>query len=140
MLFYLQFKFAIGLLEKYDLDVVTKELDGVSTNWYFLGKNIGVDTGKLDSIQRQHSHNHKVCLKEMLKCWLEHYYTTWSTIVAGLKASVDSQLADHLEAKYCFSEFTTTSPERNIYNAKRIAHKVKYAVANQYNTRVSKPN
>ena len=105
---YLQvyFHFALGLLEKSDLDLVTEELGGVSTKWYTLGNDFGLDSNELDSIRMKMSPNHKVCLKEMLNHWMEHFNitTTWSTVVAGLRTSVDSQLADHLEAKYCSSE------------------------------------
>ena len=101
---------AIGLLEKSDLDAVANELDAVSTNWYSLGKDLLItsDHGRLDSIRTQYQHD-KLRMREMLSYWLEHYpTTTWSEIVAGVRSSGDSQLADHLHSKYCSSEFTTT--------------------------------
>lgn len=97
-----------------DLDVVAKELDDVSTKWYPLGKAL---LGKihhnhvyLDSIRTEYPHDEKLCLREMLTYWLKNYihYTLWSDLAAGLRTTGDSQLADYLEEKYCFSELTTT--------------------------------
>ena len=97
---------AIGLLEESDLDVVANELDAVSRNWYTLGQNL-ISTQDLDSIRTKYP-NDKLRMREMLSYWLEYSPTTWSAIVAGLRSSGDSQLADHLHSKYCPSEFTTT--------------------------------
>ena len=114
LLLYLHF--AIGLLEKSDLDVVASELDAVSSKWYAvsskwytLGKELlpRDDHHLLDSIHTQHRHNPKIGLKQMLRRRMV-YYTTWSDITAGLRPLGDSQLADHLETKYCSSELTTT--------------------------------
>ena len=103
----LSLHFAIGLLEKSDLDVVANELEAVSRNWYTLGQNL-ISTQDLDSIRTRYPHD-KLRMWEMLSFWLEHYYsTTWSAIVAGVRSSGDSQLADNLHSKYCSSEFTTT--------------------------------
>ena len=100
---------AIGLLEESDLDVVANELDAVSTNWYSLGKDLlfAHRHDHLDSIRIQYPHD-KVRMREMLSYWLEHQFATWSAIVAGVRSSGDSQLADHLHSKHCSSEFTTT--------------------------------
>ena len=99
---------AIGLLEKSDLDEVANELNAVSRNWYTLGKDLLItsDHGYLDAIRTQYAHD-KLRMREMLSYLLEHYpTTTWSEIVAGVRSSGDSQLADHLHSKYCSSEFT----------------------------------
>ena len=100
---------AIGVLEESDLDVVANELDAVSTNWYTVGRELLTTHhhDHLDSIRTQYSDD-KLRMREMLSYWLEKYYTTWSAIVAGVRSSGDSQLADHLHSKYCPSEFTTT--------------------------------
>ena len=103
--------FAIGLLEKTDLDVVAKELDGITTKWYTLGQDLlaqGYAQGHLDSIHTQYSHDSKACLREMLSKRMGSYPTTWSDIIAGLRRSGVSQLADYLQTKYCSSELTTT--------------------------------
>ena len=99
---------AIGVLEKSDLDAVANELDAVSRNWYTLGQNL-IPTQDLDSIRTRYTHD-KLRMREMLSHRLENYYPTptWSDIVAGVRSSGDSQLADHLHSKYCSSEFTTT--------------------------------
>ena len=100
---------AIGLLEKSDLDAVANELDAVSTNWYRLGKDLlhTLDHDDLDSIRAQYPDD-KLRMREMLSLRLKYQYATWSDIVAVLRSSGDSQLADHLYSKYCSSEFTTT--------------------------------
>ena len=105
----LSLHFAIGLLEESDLDVVANELDAVSTNWYSLGKYLLFTHHQdhLDSIRTRYQHD-KLRIREMLTYRLENYLTTWSDIVAGVRTSGDSQLADHLHSKYCSSEFTTT--------------------------------
>ena len=100
---------AIGLLEESDLDAVANKLDVVSRNWDMLGRELLYnDNDHLDSIRTQYPHD-KLRMREMVSYWLEHYSTTtWSEIVAVLRSSGDSQLADHLHSKYCSSEFTTT--------------------------------
>ena len=100
---------AIGVLEGSDLDAVANELDAVSRNWFRLGQEL-LYTQDLDSIHSQYSHNEKLCLRETVRRRMEDDYfsLTWSDIVAGVRSSGDSQLADHLHSKYCPSEFTTT--------------------------------
>jgi len=107
LLLYLHF--AIGLLEESDLDVVASELDTVSSKWYTLGKELLLTYHHhhLDSIHTQHSQNPELGLRQMLTRRMV-YYTTWRDITEGLRSSGDSQLADHLETKYCSSELTTT--------------------------------
>ena len=107
LLLYLHF--AIGLLEKSDLDMVASELDAVSSKWHTLGKELLCTHHQkdLDSIRTQHPQNDKIGLRQMLHERI-FYYTTWTDITAGLRSSGDSQLADHLETKYCSSELTTT--------------------------------
>ena len=99
---------AIGLLEESDLDEVASELDAVSRNWDTLGPALlSQHHGHLDSIRTRYPHD-KLRMREMLSLRLNVYFTSWSDIVAGLRSSGDSQLADHLHSKYCPSEFTTT--------------------------------
>jgi len=106
LLLYLHF--GIGLLEEFDLDLVASELDAVSSKWYTLGEHLGMHSNGLNFIHTEYSHNKKLCLREMLRESTCNYCTTtWSDIVAGLRSSGDSQLADHLETKYCSSELTT---------------------------------
>ena len=110
LLLYLHF--AIGLLEESDLDMVASELDAVSSKWYTLGKEL-LHTAfhkDLDSIRTQHPQNTKNGLKQMLRRRMVDYYPlpTWKDVTAGVRSVGDSQLADHLETKYCSSELTTT--------------------------------
>lgn len=101
--------FALGLLEKTDLDMVAEELDSVSSKWYALGQKLLDADDDLDSIRAQSSHNHKVCMREMLSKRIQKFYcTTWSDTIAGLRTSVDSELAYNLKAKYCSSELAST--------------------------------
>ena len=101
---------AIGLLEKSDLDMVASELGTVSSKWYTLGQELLslYHHDHLDSIRAQNLQNDQLRLREMLRDREEHYHTTWSDIVAGLRSLGDSQLAAHLETKYCSRELTTT--------------------------------
>ena len=101
--------FAIGLLEVSDLDMVTNELDSVSSKWYTLGQGL-LFKRQLDSIHAQNLQDNQLCLKKVLSTRIMKYpTTTWSDIIASLKSSGDSQLADCLETKYSFRELTTTS-------------------------------
>ena len=108
LLLYLHF--AIGVLEESDLDVVASELDAVSSKWYTLGKELlhKLDHHHLDSIHTQHSQNPEIGLRQMLRKRINYHCTTWRGITAGLRSLGNSQLADHLETKYCSSELTTT--------------------------------
>jgi len=102
--------FAIGLLEKSDLDVVASELDAISSKWYTLGLELLAKRyhHRLDSIRTQHLRNAKTGLRQMLRTRMYYYPTTWMDIIAGVRSSGDSQLANYLETKYCSSELTTT--------------------------------
>lgn len=107
LLLYLHF--AIGLLEESDLDMVASELDAVSSKWYTLGQELLPLHKDLDSIRTQHPRNLKLGLRKMINRRMDfHPLPTWKDIMAGLRSSGDSQLADHLETKYCSSELTTT--------------------------------
>ena len=101
---------SVGLLEECDLDVVTEELDGVSTKWHLLGEHLQVPMDELNSIRHVRDSSHENCLRKVLRFWLESYYTpTWSFIVLFLRVfNFDSQLTDHLEVKYCSSELKPT--------------------------------
>ena len=92
------------------MDVVASELDAVSSKWYTLGKELLAKRFHylLDSIRAHHPQNTKIGLRQMLREKIDKYYTTWMDIIACLRSSGDSQLADHLETKYCSSELTTT--------------------------------
>ena len=93
-----------------DLDLLTQELSGVKQKWYEIGGELGL-WSTLDNIRSKYS---DVCLREMLKERLQPHYnpTTWRNGLDALRSPYvgQSQLADHLEAKYCPSEFTVTLP------------------------------
>ena len=88
--------------------MVASELDAVSSKWYTLVENIGLDDDELDPIRTQYSHDEKLCLREVISERMFYYYTTWRDITEVLRSLGDSQLADHLETKYCSSELTIT--------------------------------
>ena len=96
--------FAIGLLEKSDLDVIASELDAISSKWYTLGLELLAERyhHRLDSIRTILLQNAKDGLGQMLRMRMCYYPTTWMDIIAGVRSSGDSQLADHLETKYCY--------------------------------------
>ena len=86
-----------------DLGLLLEELLDVRTNWYHLGLLLKRSTGTLDGIKREFP-NPRDQLLEMLKTWLRSAdNTSWKTLLDALRSrSVGaSQLADHLEAKYC---------------------------------------
>ena len=75
----------------------------VSAQWYQLGLQLKLKTGKLDSIQAQFS-DPKRQLLEMLKTWLTiSDNTSWKTLTDALSTqSVGvGRLAGELEKKYC---------------------------------------
>jgi len=122
LLLYLHF--AIGLLEKSDLDVVASELDAVSSKWYNLGQQLlsPYHHDHLDSIHilypRSPMHMY---MRETISKRMEHYAClTWSDIVEGLRSSGDSQLADHLETKYCSSKLITVLHSHEMEYKKRL--------------------
>jgi len=92
--------------------MVASELDAVSSKWYKLGKELlhESDHKDLDSIFAQYSQNPKIALRNVISRRMEDDYIppTWKDIIEGLRSLGDSQLADHLETKYCSSELTTT--------------------------------
>ena len=86
-----------------DFGCVLAELLDVSSLWYFLGVQLKVRVGTLDSIQAQFP-DPKRQLLEMLKTWLTTGdNTSWKTLTNALRSRLveASQLASVLETKYC---------------------------------------
>ena len=104
LLLYLHF--AIGVLEESDVDAIATELDAISSKWYTLGKYFELPDYQLEHIHTQYSHDEKFCLREVISERMYYYSPTWTGIIAGVRSLGDSQLADHLETKYCSSELT----------------------------------
>jgi len=91
--------------------VVASELDAVSRKWYTLGQELLLPShhNELDSIHNKNPQKPKIGLRQMLNRRMDYYPPpTWSDIIACLRSSGNSQLADHLETKYCSSELATT--------------------------------
>ena len=86
-----------------DLRLLLEELLDIRTQWYPLGLQLKMRVEILDGIRREF-HNTRDQLLEMLKTWLTTAdNTSWKTLLDALRSrSVGaSQLADHLETKYC---------------------------------------
>ena len=84
---------------------VVKELSVVQKKWRTIGKELGVGKDVLDDIRTDYSEP-EYRLREVLIERVSHHASTWGDIVAALRTPHvgQSQLADHLEAKYCPSE------------------------------------
>ena len=89
------------------VSLVAKELTAVSEKWQFIGEELGVGQSSLWHIRTKHP-DPRDCLREVLRERLLRCATSWKDIVVVLRTARigESHLADHLEVKYCSSEFT----------------------------------
>ena len=89
------------------VSLVAKELTAVSEKWQYIGEELRVEQSSLRNISTKHS-DPGDCLKAVLRERIRHSTTSWRDIVAVLRTPHigESFLADHLEGKYCSSEFT----------------------------------
>ena len=89
------------------VSLVTQELTAVCEKWQYIGEELGVEQSLLRQISNKYPDTGD-CLREVLSKQLGSYATSWKDIVAVLRTSRigKSHLADHLEKKYCSSEFT----------------------------------
>ena len=89
------------------MSLVTQELTAVSEKWQDIGEELGVQQSSLRRIHAKRS-DPGVCLRKVLSERLGSSSTSWKDIVAVLRTPRigESLLADHLEAKYCYSELT----------------------------------
>ena len=89
------------------MSAAVKELKVVQKKWRTIGEELGVGEYLLDDICTDYSGpgNH---LREVMRKRVGSQTTTWENIIAvlGSPRVGQSQLADHLEAKYCPSELT----------------------------------
>ena len=60
----------------------------VASDWKTIGRGLRIEPGRLNVIQENNSGNPKVCLSEMLTCWLNQNYNverfgepTWRAVV-----------------------------------------------------------
>ena len=86
-----------------DLGLLLEELLDVQTKWYNLGLQLNLTVSTQDRIKTQFSDPREQLL-EMLETWLSTGYNhSWKTLIDALRSRNvgASQLADHLEAKYC---------------------------------------
>ena len=94
--------FALGWLGESDLEMVVEELRGVEEKWRLIGREL---IGRVDVITYPNSTD---CLREVVRSWLQGYYT-WVNIIVALRKVGEAQLADNLKAKYIPGELTTTT-------------------------------
>ena len=82
----------------------------MQTKWYNLGLQLDLPVNTQDWIKTEFSDPRDRLLK-MLKTWLSAGYQSWKTVTDALRNRNvgESQLADHLEAKYCLVEDTIES-------------------------------
>ena len=88
------------------MSAAVKELKVVQKKWRTIGEELGVGKYSLDGIRTEFSGSGN-------RLWAVFHegvtsHTTWGDIVAVLRTPRvgQSQLADHLEAKYCPCELT----------------------------------
>ena len=60
----------------------------VASSWKAIGDGLGIDSGRLDIIQKDNPVNARECLSDMLTCWLKRNYNverfgepTWQAVV-----------------------------------------------------------
>ena len=83
---------------------MVEELRTVEKKWRLTGK--ALTTGwSVDDIMYPHTTD---CLREVLRRRLQYSITYWVDTVGALREVNESQLANHLDDKYCRGELTTT--------------------------------
>ena len=88
-----------------------EELRGVEEKWESIGREVFTSAGcdYPTDIRTTHSTSHD-CMREVLRRRLQDpYYTSWRHIIFALRSTGESQVADHLKAKYIPGELTTTT-------------------------------
>ena len=98
--------FALDLLGMSHLDLLVEELTAVCKKWQNIGEELGVHRSSL--IYYRHNYPDHDCLRKVVSEQLKSCPTSWKDIVAVLRTPRigESHLADHLDLKYCSSEFT----------------------------------
>ena len=96
--------FALGLFKMSDLDTLVEEMSAISAKWESIGKELGVNEYYLTVILTTYNTSPHECLREMFRRWLEedsvYNIPSWGNIIGALKKVKESELADHLKAKY----------------------------------------
>ena len=67
---------------------VLREMITVASSWKAIGRGLGINSGRLETIDKNNPGNSKECLSEMLTCWLKRNYNverfgepTWRAVV-----------------------------------------------------------
>ena len=98
------FHSALGWFKISDLDTLVEEMSAISAKWESMGKELRIHEHHLTDILTTYNTSPHECLREMLRRWLEGdiYYDipSWGIIIGALREVKESQLADHLKAKY----------------------------------------
>ena len=79
-----------------------EELRGVEEKWRLIGRKLG---RRVDDIRYPDPTD---CLREVVRRRLQ-LYTNWLHIIIAVRKAGESQVADHLKAKYIPGELTTTT-------------------------------
>ena len=97
-----------------------EELRGVEEKWRLIGRELGISQGYLTEIHTTYSPTEN-CLRETISRWLQGHYqhgvttlhtNTWEDIIVALRKANETQVADHLKAKYYPGELTTTTSSK----------------------------
>ena len=99
--------FTLDLLGMSRLDLLVEELTAVCEKWQYIGEELGVQQSSLSFYHHNYS-DPGDRLREVLSKRLRRCPTSWKDIIAVLRTPRvgESLLADHLDVKYCSSEFT----------------------------------
>ena len=88
-----------------ELDLLVQELSAAQQKWEAIGRELGVKQDTLRDIRTNYSHPGD-SLRAMLREKLKRDCISWKYIITILRTPYvgESNLADHLETKYCLSE------------------------------------
>ena len=85
-----------------DLCIILKTIWEARVKWYYIGLELGVSAGTLDTLKKHNSQDPDDCLTAMLKYWLNNGKPkpSWAAVANALKSPVVgyAQLAEELPA------------------------------------------
>ena len=92
-----------------DLTIILREMEGVASEWYGIGLELGVSNSKLECISKEPG-NIKDMFRKMISEWLKKNYDTekfgqptWGRIVEAVRAGTggrNSALANQLASNH----------------------------------------
>jgi len=100
----LYLRFAIGVLDESDLDLLVEDLQSVQTKWEAIGRWLYIREETLEDIRTLYSHTRPGdVLREVFRNWLPNF---WHNVVRALRSVGEEHLASELKVKY--GELSTT--------------------------------